>query len=106
MILTTHSMEEADVLCNRIGIVNNGVMTCLGSQEHLKEKYGGGYHMFINCDKKYHNENKSKLLRDFIKSLVPKSEMLREFNGQIIYQIPTQGFYAESFFKEMDKNKN
>jgi len=31
MVLTTHSMEEADVLCNRIGIVNNGVMMCLGS---------------------------------------------------------------------------
>lgn len=31
MVLTTHSMEEADVLCNRIGIVNNGVLTCLGS---------------------------------------------------------------------------
>ena len=31
IVLTTHSMEEADVLCNRIGIVNNGVMTCIGS---------------------------------------------------------------------------
>lgn len=31
MILTTHSMEEADVLCNRIGIVNNGVLTCIGT---------------------------------------------------------------------------
>jgi ABC-type multidrug transport system ATPase subunit len=31
MVLTTHSMEEADVLCNRIGIVNNGVLTCLGT---------------------------------------------------------------------------
>jgi len=51
MILTTHSMEEADVLCNRIGIVNNGVMTCIGSQDRLKELYGGGYHLFINCDR-------------------------------------------------------
>lgn len=31
IVLTTHSMEEADVLCNRIGIVNNGVLRCLGS---------------------------------------------------------------------------
>ena len=31
MVLTTHSMEEADVLCNRIGIVNNGVLMCLGT---------------------------------------------------------------------------
>ena len=51
MILTTHSMEEADVLCNRIGIVNNGVLTCIGTQDRLKELYGGGYHLFINCDR-------------------------------------------------------
>lgn len=31
IVLTTHSMEEADVLCNRIGIVNQGVLQCLGS---------------------------------------------------------------------------
>ena len=31
IMLTTHSMEEADVLCNRIGIVDNGVLKCIGS---------------------------------------------------------------------------
>lgn len=31
IMLTTHSMEEADVLCSRIGIVDKGVMRCLGS---------------------------------------------------------------------------
>lgn len=30
MILTTHSMEEADVLCDRIGIVNDGILRCVG----------------------------------------------------------------------------
>ena len=29
MVLTTHSMEEADVLCNRIAIVNNGILRCI-----------------------------------------------------------------------------
>lgn len=31
LVLTTHSMEEADVLCNRIGIINNGALVCLGT---------------------------------------------------------------------------
>lgn len=31
MVLTTHSMEEADVLCNRIGIVANGILRCIGT---------------------------------------------------------------------------
>ena len=51
MVLTTHSMEEADILCNRIGIVNNGVLSCIGSQNRLKTLYGGGYHLFISCHK-------------------------------------------------------
>ena len=49
MVLTTHSMEEADVLCNRIAIINNGIMKCIGTQGRLKSVYGGGYHLFVNC---------------------------------------------------------
>lgn len=36
-------MEEADALCNRIGIMVNGELQCLGSSQHLKSKYGDGY---------------------------------------------------------------
>jgi ABC-type multidrug transport system ATPase subunit len=49
IILTTHSMEEADVLCNRIGIVSDGILKCIGTQHRLKTLYGGGYHLFVNC---------------------------------------------------------
>lgn len=51
MILTTHSMEEADVLCNRIGIVTDGILRCVSPQVRLKTIYGGGYHLFVNCHK-------------------------------------------------------
>ena len=44
-------MEEADVLCNRIGIVTDGILRCVGPQIRLKTIYGGGYHLFINCHK-------------------------------------------------------
>lgn len=51
MVLTTHSMEEADVLCNRIAIVNNGILRCVAPQQRLKSLYGGGYHLQINVQK-------------------------------------------------------
>jgi ABC-type multidrug transport system ATPase subunit len=51
VILTTHSMEEADVLCNRIGIVSQGILRCVAPQVRLKSLYGGGYHLQINCQK-------------------------------------------------------
>lgn len=44
-------MEEADVLCNRIGIVSQGILRCVAPQVRLKSIYGGGYHLFINCQK-------------------------------------------------------
>jgi len=30
MVLTTHSMEEADVLCTKIGIITDGILRCIG----------------------------------------------------------------------------
>ena len=42
ILLTTHSMEEADALCSRIAILTSDGIQCLGSQIHLKDKYGRG----------------------------------------------------------------
>ena len=40
IILTTHSMEEAEALSNRIAIMVNGNFQCLGSIQHIKNKFG------------------------------------------------------------------
>jgi len=42
-IMTTHSMEEAELLCNRIAIMIHGKLQCIGSPEHIKMKYGNTY---------------------------------------------------------------
>jgi len=43
MILTTHSMEEADVLCDRIAIMAGGELQCVGRSWQLKRRFGKGY---------------------------------------------------------------
>jgi len=43
IILTTHYMDEADVLGDRIGIMAKGQMMCLGSSLFLKKRFGAGY---------------------------------------------------------------
>ena len=43
VILTTHSMEECEALCNRVGIMVNGQLRCIGTAQHLKSRYGKGY---------------------------------------------------------------
>ena len=47
ILLTTHYMDEADILGDRIGIMAKGKMTCLGSSMFLKNRFGVGYVMTI-----------------------------------------------------------
>jgi ABC-2 type transport system ATP-binding protein len=42
IILTTHYMEEADILCDRIGIIDRGKIIALDTPSKLKERVGGG----------------------------------------------------------------
>lgn len=40
MLLTTHDMEEADLLGDRIAIISEGSIHCCGSPLFLKRKFG------------------------------------------------------------------
>jgi len=40
VIITTHSMEEAEALCTKMGIMVAGRFKCFGSSQHIKAKYG------------------------------------------------------------------
>ncbi|GIQ79794.1 ABC transporter A, ABCA [Kipferlia bialata] len=43
LLLTTHNMEEADALSQKIGVMVAGQMQAIGSRFHLKARYGSGY---------------------------------------------------------------
>jgi ABC-2 type transport system ATP-binding protein len=51
ILLTTHDMNEADRLCHRIGIMNQGQLVTVGEPEQLKEAVGGDI-ISIGCDAK------------------------------------------------------
>jgi ABC-type multidrug transport system ATPase subunit len=42
VVLTTHSMEECEALCGRIGVMVAGTFVCLGSIQHVKSRFGQG----------------------------------------------------------------
>ena len=55
IILTTHYMDEADVLGDRIGIMCKGTLQCLGSSLFLKSRFGVGYKItFVKMRRKSH----------------------------------------------------
>lgn len=47
ILLSTHHMDEADVLGDRIAIISDGKLCCCGSSLFLKSLYGNGYYMTL-----------------------------------------------------------
>jgi ABC-type multidrug transport system ATPase subunit len=46
-MLSFCSMEECEALCTRMAIMVNGRFQCIGSTQHLKNKFGQGYSLII-----------------------------------------------------------
>ena len=67
MILTTHLMDEAETLCDRIGIIIKGKIRCLGSQYKLKNNYGKGFKLCINLKPFTVESYNSNTINDSIK---------------------------------------
>ena len=50
IVLTTHFMDEADVLGDRIAIMAGGKLKCYGNSLFLKSRFGVGYRMSMVLD--------------------------------------------------------
>ncbi|KAG2423312.1 hypothetical protein HXX76_015459 [Chlamydomonas incerta] len=48
IVLTTHSMEEADILGDRIAIMARGKLRCIGTSLRLKQRFGSGYTLAVS----------------------------------------------------------
>ncbi|ORX84081.1 hypothetical protein BCR32DRAFT_266561 [Anaeromyces robustus] len=101
IIITTHSMEEAEVLCHRIGIMSHGTLRCCATQLRLKELYGSGFKLSYSNDPKNYKE-----LKEFIINIIPKDhKVVRDLTSTSIYEfIPTQGLISK-LFELLEENK-
>lgn len=51
IVLTSHLMDECEALCTRIAIMVNGEFKCLGSVQHLKNKFSQGFNLTVKVRK-------------------------------------------------------
>jgi ATP-binding cassette subfamily A (ABC1) protein 3 len=74
IILTTHFMDEADYLGDRIGVMVKGELMALGSSMYLKNSYGVGYNItFVKNQKIQHQNSK---IYEFVKSYISTATLL------------------------------
>ena len=86
IVLTTHYMDEADVLGDRIGIMANGSIECLGSSLFLKNRYGAGYKLKMVKENKQANKKIQPYLETRFGAVEKLSEVSQEISFKISYQ--------------------
>ncbi|XP_032123979.1 ATP-binding cassette sub-family A member 17-like [Sapajus apella] len=99
IVLTTHFMDEADLLGDRIAIMAKGELQCCGSPLFLKQKYGAGYYMTLlkkpHCDA----ENISRLIYHHI----PNAVLASSIGEELTFILPKDSVQRfESLFTDLE----
>ncbi|NXN97469.1 ABCAA protein, partial [Rhinopomastus cyanomelas] len=85
-ILTTHYMEEAEAVCDRVAIMVSGQLRCIGSVQYLKSKFGKGYLLEIKVKDSEHND----LLHAEVLKIFPSAARQERFPSLLVYKIPME----------------
>uniref|UniRef100_A0A8C0BCS7 ABC transporter domain-containing protein n=1 Tax=Buteo japonicus TaxID=224669 RepID=A0A8C0BCS7_9AVES len=103
-ILTTHYMEEAEAVCDRVAIVVSGQLRCIGSIQYLKNKFGKGYLLEI----KVKDPERADLLHAEILRIFPSAARQERFPSLLVYKVPMEDALplSQSFSKLEEAKRN
>jgi len=101
VILTTHLMEEADILADRIVIMADGVMACNGNSLQLKNKFGEGYSISIVVKRQEFIPE----VKEIIFNALPQCKLLSESADLLNFGFPinTPHDILVNFFKSIEQ---
>ena len=111
VIMTTHSMDEAETLCKRMGIMVNGEFVCMGKANQIKDKYGFGYEANVRI-KPLNEQQKKEIFEknNFNKNtMVTKEnikEILKTMHKEDYFDELKEGRLGERLMRELDLNGN
>ncbi|XP_055596640.1 phospholipid-transporting ATPase ABCA1-like [Uranotaenia lowii] len=113
IVLTSHSMEECEALCTRLAIMVNGEFKCIGSTQHLKNKFSQGFVLIIKAKKEETNEKSREAtetsdlqkIKDFITIQFPNSQLKEEYQDLLTYYIKSQHLKWSQIFGIMENCK-
>ncbi|GAB5362141.1 hypothetical protein AAMO2058_000772800 [Amorphochlora amoebiformis] len=80
VILTTHSMEECVALCQRIGIMVSGSLMCIGSEQHLRFRYGNAYQVDVTMEDMQEEKQNGESMQAI------KEWFIKTFKGSIVLE--------------------
>ncbi|KAG8047198.1 hypothetical protein GUJ93_ZPchr0008g12512 [Zizania palustris] len=101
IILTTHSMEEAEVLCDRLGIFVDGGFQCLGNPKELKARYGGTYVLTMTTSSEYEQD-----IEQLVQNLSPSASRIYHISGTQKFELPKQEVKIADVFHAVERAKS
>jgi ATP-binding cassette, subfamily A (ABC1), member 3 len=104
MLLTTHYMDEADVLGDRVAIMSLGALQCVGTSQFLKVTFGAGYKLIFDKTKAF-TESSLPKLSAFVQQNVPGSryESVEGDENLVHYVLPfTSVKHFGAFFDSLE----
>ncbi|OCU00960.1 hypothetical protein XELAEV_18006739mg [Xenopus laevis] len=102
VVLTSHSMEECEALCTRMAIMVNGRFKCLGSVQHLKNKFGDGYTIIVRIAG---SNPDLKPVEEFFSHAFPGSVLKEKHRSMLQYQLRSSQSSLARIFSILSKNK-
>ncbi|XP_051480136.1 LOW QUALITY PROTEIN: glucosylceramide transporter ABCA12 [Apus apus] len=88
IILSTHHLDEAEVLSDRIAFLEHGGLKCCGSPFYLKETFGDGYHLTLTKKKNMIEECDTTAVTSLIQSHLPEAYLKEDIGGELVYVLP------------------
>ncbi|KAM6972808.1 phospholipid-transporting ATPase ABCA1-like [Aplochiton taeniatus] len=103
VVLTSHSMEECEALCTRMAIMVNGRFRCLGSVQHLKNRFGDGYTIILRVAGP---DPDLRPVMEFIERELPGSTLKERHRNMLQYQLPSSLISLARIFSLLANNKD
>ncbi|QCD80883.1 ABC transporter A family member 7-like isoform X1 [Vigna unguiculata] len=100
IILTTHSMEEAEALCDRLGIFVNGSLQCVGNAKELKARYGGTYVLTVTTSSEHEKD-----VENMVQKLTPNANKIYHLSGTQKFELPKEDVRISDVFQAVDVAK-
>ncbi|KAM9746735.1 ATP-binding cassette sub-family A member 6 isoform 3-T3 [Dama dama] len=85
-LLTTHSMAEAEAVCDRVAIMVSGRLRCIGSIQHLKNSLGKDYILEL----KLKEASQGTSVHTEVLRLFPRAAQQERYASFLAYRLPVQ----------------
>lgn len=95
ILLATHAMDEAELLCSRVSILSRGTLKCVGGPHELRERFVPNYTLIVNFVEGF--------TKDVVLELFPSCKVSSEFELSASFEIhATEARRMSTIFMDME----